>query len=699
MARHISDAEEKGSWVRYEYATTTDTDKDGIPDSQDNCPYKSNKDQKDSDKDGIGDACDTCPQKYNPDQKDSDKDGIGDACDIVDTDKDGIPDSQDNCPNNLNKDQTDTDKDGICDVCDNCPKKYNPDQKDSGKDGIGDACDIVDTDKDGIPDSRDNCPNKANEDQKDNDKDGVGDACDNCPQKYNPDQKDSDNDGIGDACEITDTDKDSIPDSEDNCPYKINKDQKDIDDDGVGDECDNCPEKYNPDQKDSDNDGVGDACKSSSSSSLTGLPDLIIDHIICDEQASVIRYVVKNDGDSVAPAGHITRLTAEVGGTADDIGPIDLDPGQGYTGTFTRFQWVSDIGATICADSSGIIDELDETNTCGAPQCIYRDDTDATTTPEDTGPLPDLTVDSYSGMSYIADTPENYGFYYTLLNSGNEAAPASWTELYINGVKVGEAQAGPLGAGERSRERIPVYWTCTSCGWNDIQFVLDARDEVEEKWEINNTRTYRRECSYLVLPEIDLAVDRIHWDDIDNRIEYDLYNYGAGDSFATEARLWVDGVMVETRTVAALAAGDYREEYFDHAWTCSSVEDTIRVEIDTCTREVTDCSGTDILLGETSSRNNRLEIAVTCLTPDLVIEDVFADASGVTYTITNQGVRWPALQPPNCGFLSHPRGGYSSAVISLRRPPTVSTQSEPVNQERSRSLRQLPVSTRWSTSK
>jgi subtilase family serine protease len=67
-------------------------------------------------------------------------------------------------------------------------------------------------------------------------------------------------------------------------------------------------------------------------------------------------------------------------------------------------------------------------------QCLLRDEPEETTPPVDTGPMPDLTVDSYSGMSYLADTPENYGFYYTVLNSGDAAAPASWPELYINGV-------------------------------------------------------------------------------------------------------------------------------------------------------------------------------------------------------------------------------------------------------------------------
>jgi subtilase family serine protease/thiol-disulfide isomerase/thioredoxin/uncharacterized membrane protein YphA (DoxX/SURF4 family) len=594
---------EDAAWAQADgsNAIALDTDKDGIPDSQDNCPNKSNKDQSDADKDGVGDVCDNCPKKYNPDQKDSDKDGIGDACDVSDTDKDGIPDSQDNCPNTSNKDQTDADKDGAGDVCDNCPKKYNPDQIDS-------------------------------------DKDGAGDICDNCPKIYNPDQIDSDKDGIGDACDVIDTDNDGIPDSQDNCPNKSNKDQTDADKDGVGDVCDNCLKKYNPDQKDSDKDGIGDACETTvTTSPMTGLPDLFIDRIICDEQSNVIRYVVKNAGDSVAPAGHVTRLTDGTGNIAEDTVPTALDPGYTYTGTFTRYQWVTDVGVTICADYSDIIDELDETNNCGANQCLLRGETVETTPPSETIPMPDLTVDSRSGMSYLADTPENYGFYYTILNSGDEAAPASWTELYINGMKVGEAQVGPMDAGESSRERIPAYWTCTSCGWNDIQFVLDAREEIEEKWEVNNTRTYRRECSYLVLPEIDLQVERVRFNESEGRIEYDLSNTGAGISLETEAHLWIDGVMVESRDVTPLLAGGSRVEYFMYDWRCSRDEDTIRVEVDTCTREVEDCSGVDVLLGETNSRNNRSETTLTCEAPDLVIEDVYVVGSSVTYIIANNG--------------------------------------------------------------
>jgi len=95
--------------------STIDTDEDGIPDLEDNCPNKPNgptcsatsdkpgitcandgdcangcssngeclMGQENADSDGVGDVCDNCPAKCNVDQLDADGDGIGDVCDTT----------------------------------------------------------------------------------------------------------------------------------------------------------------------------------------------------------------------------------------------------------------------------------------------------------------------------------------------------------------------------------------------------------------------------------------------------------------------------------------------------------------------------------------------------------------------------------------------------------------------------------------
>jgi hypothetical protein len=121
-----------------------DTDLDGVPDGQDNCPDDANADQADADGDGIGDACDD----------DSDNDGVPDDEDIcpgeddnLDTDGDTIPDCLDD----------DADGDGVDDGVDNCPAASNASQSDLDGDGIGDACDD-DIDGDGVPNDADRFP-------------------------------------------------------------------------------------------------------------------------------------------------------------------------------------------------------------------------------------------------------------------------------------------------------------------------------------------------------------------------------------------------------------------------------------------------------------------------------------------------------------------------------------------------------------
>jgi Ca2+-binding RTX toxin-like protein/DNA-binding beta-propeller fold protein YncE len=78
-------------------------------------------DVSDSDEDGVVDSEDNCSEVANPEQEDDDIDGIGDAC---------VP-------------EQDGDEDGIVDELDNCPDDVNPLQEDLDENLVGDVCEIV----------------------------------------------------------------------------------------------------------------------------------------------------------------------------------------------------------------------------------------------------------------------------------------------------------------------------------------------------------------------------------------------------------------------------------------------------------------------------------------------------------------------------------------------------------------------------
>jgi uncharacterized repeat protein (TIGR01451 family) len=92
-----------------------DTDGDGIPNQDDNCPYHYNPSQGDSDGDGLGDACDYGAGGGGVGGAGGAGGGGGGEGDDIDFD--GVSDPDDNCPYVFNPDQADADGDGMGDVC------------------------------------------------------------------------------------------------------------------------------------------------------------------------------------------------------------------------------------------------------------------------------------------------------------------------------------------------------------------------------------------------------------------------------------------------------------------------------------------------------------------------------------------------------------------------------------------------------
>jgi hypothetical protein len=181
--------------------TAPDADQDGVVDTSDNCPSRTNPDQLDSDHDTRGNACDTCPNLASAEQADPDQDSLGNPCD--------------NCPDVANQAQADADHDARGDACDNCPALSNPDQQDTDSDQSGDACD-ADDDNDGCSDEEDQHP--ADWQTK------VGTITPGplCPSEASGDALaheglDTDHDGAPN-CKDADDDNDRIPDDADPCP-------------------------------------------------------------------------------------------------------------------------------------------------------------------------------------------------------------------------------------------------------------------------------------------------------------------------------------------------------------------------------------------------------------------------------------------------------------------------------------------------
>ena len=178
----------------------SDTDMDGIYDSNDNCPdtptgeavdaVGCSDSQKDTDADGVTDDVDTCPDTPTGEAVDA----VGCSDSQKDTDADGVTDDVDTCLDTptgeavdavgCSDSQKDTDADGVTDDIDTCPDTPTGEAVDAN--GCSDS--QKDTDADGVTDNLDTCPDTptgeavdatgCSDSQKDTDADGVTDDID-----------------------------------------------------------------------------------------------------------------------------------------------------------------------------------------------------------------------------------------------------------------------------------------------------------------------------------------------------------------------------------------------------------------------------------------------------------------------------------------------------------------------------------------
>ncbi|MGA1869779.1 MAG: PKD domain-containing protein [bacterium] len=365
-----------------------DADKDGVIDSEDNCPNRDNPSQTDTDNDGVGDVCDECPNDPYKIMPGICNCGFSD----IDTDSDGTYDCDDGCDNDPNKivagicgcgvSDRDTDNDGASDCVDDLPNDPN-EQVDTDSDGTGDnsdecdndpakivigecGCGIpeTDSDNDGTPDCNDGCDNDSNKvipgacgcgvSDTDSDSDGSPDCIDDLPNDPN-EQTDTDGDGTGDNSDEcpndpakvvigecgcgtpeTDSDNDGTPDCNDEFPQDPTE-TVDNDGDGIGNNADT----------DDDNDSIPDLWEVTYN--INPLVNDAAQDPDSDGYQNIQEYISGTDPlDSnstpqppAADAGNDQTVNEGVTVTLDGSGSSDADDG------ITSYQWTQTVGPSI----------------------------------------------------------------------------------------------------------------------------------------------------------------------------------------------------------------------------------------------------------------------------------------------------------------------------------------------------------------
>lgn len=229
----------------------------------------------DADKDGIPDSIDNCPKVANANQINTDKtsfppgDNLGDACD-TDDDGDLLPDTTE-LANGCNPLNPHSDSDGISDYKEFYDYKTKCYSKDSDNDGLDDNIEIATTySKADNPSSQ----FKTNPNGPDSDADGVKDGHEVNAYKTEPLVADTDGDGLDDGFEITKLKNHSDkrmrasptdPDSDDDGLNDLEEVQAnlfpkcvDTDSDTINDGDEVKKSKTNPTSDDSDGDGLSD---------------------------------------------------------------------------------------------------------------------------------------------------------------------------------------------------------------------------------------------------------------------------------------------------------------------------------------------------------------------------------------------------------------------------------------------------------
>jgi subtilase family serine protease len=218
---------------------------------------------------------------------------------------------------------------------------------------------------------------------------------------------------------------------------------------------------------------------------------------------------------------------------------------------------------------------------------------------------------------------------FTVNNIGICDAGASTACVYINGVQVGDADVGPLAAGECSGRKKVGPFDCTPCEILTIKVEADNDNDVAECDEENNVLENEFHC-----PGPDLIIldkyETVNPEDCTFTVTFVVANFGICIAGRSTACVYVDGAQVNV-PIPILVPFQWTPKITVGPFDCTPCETvTVIVEAD---------NDDDVV--ECDEENNCMTNIVICPCvlplPDLVIRKIWVDDNRIHYTIENIG--------------------------------------------------------------
>ncbi len=286
---------------------------------------------------------------------------------------------------------------------------------------------------------------------------------------------------------------------------------------------------------------------------------------------------------------------------------------------------------------------------------------------------PDLTIEEKS-EEWVDLVNKTYNTTYTIKNIGDASAPETATSIIIDETEVATDSVPELGVGENYTKILGPF--TMSEEKDTIKVCADMKNDVEEGDETNNC--LENVFNYLKMPDLTVVEKTEEGVDLVNKtynVIYTIKNIGNSEAEASSTSIIIDGFLVKTDSVGALAPGENRTKTLG-SFTLTGDSDAIKV-----------CVDKDGVVNETDEGNNcrenvfnfntsampepeKTEEQMNKTTPTSVetVEKTPVPTWTSTPSPTPSPTRTPTPSPPAPGFeLSFPIAGLLAIAYVLMK--------------------------------